>query len=43
MNESLDYKKFTITKLRTLVSDKGLAPDVSKLKKNELLKLLGIE
>ena len=42
-NDNLDYKKLPINKLRTIVSEKGLIADSSKLKKNELLKLLGIE
>jgi hypothetical protein len=42
-NDNLDYKKLPINKLRTIVAEKGLTSDSSKLKKNELLKLLGIE
>jgi hypothetical protein len=41
--DSLDYKKQSLPKLRSIVSEKGLASDASKLKKNELLKLLGAE
>lgn len=41
--DSLDYKKLSLPKLRSIVSEKGLATDASKLKKNELLKLLGVE
>ena len=41
--DSLDYKKLSLPKLRNIVSEKGLASDASKLKKNELLKLLGAE
>jgi len=41
--EILDYKKLSITKLRSIVVEKGLSHDTSKLKKNELLKLLGVE
>jgi hypothetical protein len=37
----VDYKKLSIGKLKTVVSDKGLASDTSKMKKQELLKLLG--
>jgi len=37
---SIDYKKMTITKLKSIVQEKGLINDSSKLKKNELLKLL---
>ncbi len=43
LNESLDFKKLPINKLRIIVAEKGLTNDTSKLKKNELLKLLGIE
>jgi len=42
-NETIDYKKFPIQKLKSVVSEKGLSTDVSKLKKNDLLKLLGAE
>jgi hypothetical protein len=42
-HESLDYKKMGLPKLRSVVTEKGLTSDASKLKKNELLKLLGIE
>ena len=41
--DSLDYKKLPLPKLRSIVADKGLSNDTSKLKKNELLKLLGVE
>ena len=41
--EETDYKKMTINKLRTIVSEKGLSSDPSKLKKPEILKMLGIE
>jgi len=37
---TIDYKKMTITKLKSIVQEKGLINDSSKLKKNELLKLL---
>lgn len=40
-SNSIDYKKFTLNKLRSTVVEKGLVDDSSKLKKNELLKLLG--
>jgi hypothetical protein len=43
LEESLDYKKLSLPKLRSIVSEKGLSSDSSKLKKNELLKLLGAE
>ncbi len=39
----VDYKKFTLSKLRSIVVEKELVADSSKLKKNELLKLLGVE
>ena len=42
-SDSIDYKKFTLSKLRSIVVEKELAVDSSKLKKNELLKLLGAE
>ena len=38
--DSVDYKKLPLPKLRSIVTDKGLADDASKLKKQELLKLL---
>ena len=41
--ENIDYKKLSIPRLRTIVAEKKLILDSSKLKKNELLKLLGIE
>ena len=41
--QPLDYKKMAIPKLRSIVTEKGLSSDSSKLKKNELLKLLGAE
>lgn len=40
-NETYDYKKFSLNKLKSLAMEKGLTKDSSKLKKNELLKLLG--
>jgi len=42
-SESFDYKKMSLPKLRSIVSEKGLSTDSSKLKKNELLKLLDSE
>ena len=43
-NESVvDYKKLPLQKLKSIVTEKELATDVSKLKKNDLLKLLGVE
>jgi hypothetical protein len=41
--QSIDYKKMALPKLRSVISEKGLSKDSSKLKKNELLKLLGVE
>lgn len=41
--DNVDFKKLPINKLRNIVSEKGLSADTSKLKKNELLKLLGVE
>jgi len=42
-SENIDYKKFSLNKLRQIVSEKNLSSDSSKLKKPELLKLLGVE
>jgi hypothetical protein len=43
--ENIDYKKLQITKLRSIIVEKGLTSnaEASKLKKNEILKLLGAE
>jgi len=43
--DSIDYKKLQLAKLRSIVVEKGLTnnSDASKLKKPELLKLLGAE
>jgi hypothetical protein len=41
--ETFDYKKMSLNKLRSVVVEKGLSTDSSKLKKNELLKLLSSE
>ena len=38
-----DYKKMSVNKLRDIVVNKGLIQDASRLKKNDLLKLLGDE
>ena len=38
--DTIDYKKLTVYNLRSIVSKKGLVEDPSKMKKNELLKLL---
>ena len=45
LSGSIDYKKLQLPKLRSIVTEKGLATssDAAKLKKNELLKLLGVE
>jgi hypothetical protein len=40
---NVEYKKMTINKLRELVVSKGLVSDASKLKKNDILKLLDNE
>ena len=40
--ESVDYKKMSITKLREIISKQGVS-DASKLKKNDILKMLGAE
>jgi hypothetical protein len=37
----LDYKKMSLNKLREVVLQKGIVSDASKLKKNDILKLLG--
>jgi hypothetical protein len=42
-NKKTDYKKMSITKLREEVVKNGIVIDASKLKKGELLKLLGDE
>jgi hypothetical protein len=42
-SDNIDYKKFTLSKLRSIVVEKELVADSSKLKKPELLKLLGAE
>jgi len=38
-----DYKKMSINKLRELIVEKGIVQDASKLKKNDILKMLGDE
>ena len=40
--ETSDYKKMSITKLREIISKQGVS-DASKLKKNDILKMLGVE
>lgn len=40
--ETADYKKMSITKLREIISKQGVS-DASKLKKNDILKILGVE
>ena len=42
-NKKADYKKMAINKLREIVIEKGIVADASKLKKSDLLKLLGDE
>ena len=41
--DKVDYKKMSINKLRDAVVEKGLVIDASKLKKNDILKMLGAE
>jgi hypothetical protein len=43
IDELIDYKKLPLQRLKTIVMEKNLVEDSSKLKKHELLKLLGIE
>jgi hypothetical protein len=42
-SDAYDYKKMSLNKLRSVVVEKGLVSEASKLKKNELLKLLSSE
>jgi len=42
-DDSIDYKKLPLQRLKTIVMEKKLVEDSSRLKKHELLKLLGIE
>ena len=42
-DELIDYKKLPLQRLKMIVMEKNLVEDSSKLKKHELLKLLGIE
>jgi hypothetical protein len=41
--EKHDYKKLSLNKLRDVVVEKGIVIDASKLKKNDILKMLGEE
>jgi hypothetical protein len=41
--DKVDYKKMSINKLREIIVEKGLVVDASKLKKNDVLKMLGAE
>ena len=41
--DKTDYKKLSINKLREIVVEKGIVVDASKLKKNDVLKMLGAE
>ena len=43
LNVVFDYKKASLGKLREIVEQKGLSNDTSKLKKQELLKMLEID
>lgn len=42
-DETHDYKKMNLTKLREIVIKKKLTNDASKMKKNDILKMLGVE
>ena len=42
-DSNIDYKKMSLNKLRDIIISKKLVSDPSKLKKNEMLKLLGSE
>ena len=44
-NENIDYKKLQIPKLRSIAVEKGLTTnsEANKLKKSDILKLLGAE
>ena len=39
-SDSINYKKLTLNQLRLIASDKNIVEDPTKLKKNELIKLL---
>jgi hypothetical protein len=39
----LDYKKLSLNKLKSIIVEKGIVTDASKLKKNDILKLLEVE
>ena len=41
--EIIDFKKMSIPKLRSIVSERGLSTETAKLKKSDLLKLLEVE
>jgi hypothetical protein len=43
IDDSTNYKRMSLAKLRNIVVEKGLVNDSSKMKKQELLKLLGEE
>ena len=38
-----EYKKMSLNKLREVIISKGIISDASKLKKNEIIKMLGDE
>jgi len=42
-NKKPEYKKMSLSKLKEVVVEKGVVTDASKLKKNDILKLLGVE
>lgn len=43
IDEDVSYKNMPVNKLRSIISEKGLSKEPNKLKKNEILKLLGSE
>lgn len=43
LQENVDYKKLTLQKLRSMVVEKGIVQDASKLKKTDILKMLEVE
>ena len=42
-DKKTDFKKMPLTKLKEVIVEKGIVTDASKLKKNDILKLLGVE
>ena len=43
IEENVSFKNMSVNKLRSIISEKGLSKEPNKLKKNEILKLLGSE